>query len=46
METIREDIYEDSPYDADQKKKDNAITSQIYSGFAICAVAIYICLNL
>lgn len=48
METIREDDYEDWHYNDDEqkKKKDYAIASQIYSGFAICAVALYICLNL
>lgn len=46
METIREEECEDWYYnDDEQKKKDKLITSQIYSGFAICALALYICLS-
>jgi hypothetical protein len=48
METIREDDYADWQYNDDEqkKKKEYAVTSQIYSGFAICAVALYICLSI
>jgi len=41
IDIMRENIYRD--YNDDFKKKDKAITSQIYSGVAICALAAYIC---
>jgi hypothetical protein len=50
METIREETHIDimrenryNDYNDDNKKKEKAITSQIYSGVAICALAAYIC---
>ena len=49
METINEetviDIYNEDKYGdySYDEKKENAIEKQIYSGFAICALAAYIC---
>jgi len=48
METIKEetqlDFMKEELYNNnDDKKKEKTIISQIYSGFAICALAAYIC---
>ena len=57
LATIKEDLYEDlccleNEKDNDRKEDDEkktreyVIKSQIYSGFAICALALYICLSI
>lgn len=57
LATIKEDLYEglyflengkddDEKYDNEKKAREYVITSQIYSGIAICSLALYICLNL
>jgi hypothetical protein len=57
LATIKEDMYEDlcclengknddEKDDIKKKAREYAITSQIYSGIAICILALYICLNL
>ena len=42
METIREDIYEDSPYDADQKKGQCNYISNIFWFRYLCCSNIYL----